>query len=293
MKISKHYLQRIIKEELNFLLGEQEEASGGAAKGETDAVIAKIKSTAMRIFNDLKRQGVAPNEAKKVAMHAWKTGYGIAQKGGHESGAIEAAMAKISKEAQWKAAGIDGQASAGKDAAAGKDAPGGKIQPLIDKAIADNKEKIDAALAQHDNNKAMGIVRTAVVPQLKGRGGYSHGAKQKIDQAVTNYIAQRSGGAETAVAKQPAPAAEKVHTVKPGESLTRVAKKYPGVKWRDIAKLNNIAGPRYITQPGQKLKIPGGENTGAVATTKATVRTGDTAETVATPSGAVPRGVRQ
>jgi LysM repeat protein len=45
------------------------------------------------------------------------------------------------------------------------------------------------------------------------------------------------------------------HTVKPGETLGAIARKY-GVKQGDIAVANNITDPRKI-QPGQELVIPG------------------------------------
>ncbi|MDR2928328.1 MAG: LysM peptidoglycan-binding domain-containing protein [Cytophagaceae bacterium] len=44
------------------------------------------------------------------------------------------------------------------------------------------------------------------------------------------------------------------YTVKSGDNLWTIAKKYPGVSNEDILKLNNIADDRKI-KPGQKLKI--------------------------------------
>ncbi len=67
--------------------------------------------------------------------------------------------------------------------------------------------------------------------------------------------------AEAAPARstQPAPAEKTVaegtkHTVRPGETLGAIARKY-GVKQGDIAVANNITDPRKI-QPGQELVIP-------------------------------------
>ena len=45
------------------------------------------------------------------------------------------------------------------------------------------------------------------------------------------------------------------YTVKPGDSLGKIAKLYDGVSYQDIQKTNNIADANLI-QPGQKLKIP-------------------------------------
>ncbi len=45
------------------------------------------------------------------------------------------------------------------------------------------------------------------------------------------------------------------YTVRSGDNLTKIAKKY-GTTWQELAKLNNISNPNLI-YPGQKLKIPG------------------------------------
>jgi LysM repeat protein len=59
------------------------------------------------------------------------------------------------------------------------------------------------------------------------------------------------------------------HTVKAGETLGAIARKY-GVRQGDIAVANNISDPRRI-QPGQELIIPAKSTSGAkqVATSKA------------------------
>ena len=59
------------------------------------------------------------------------------------------------------------------------------------------------------------------------------------------------------------------HTVKPGETLGAIARKY-GVRQGDIAVANNITDPRRI-QPGQELVIPAKSSSGAkqVASAKA------------------------
>ncbi len=45
------------------------------------------------------------------------------------------------------------------------------------------------------------------------------------------------------------------YTVKRGDSLSSIGRQF-GVSWRDIAKLNDIHGPKYTIRPGQILKIP-------------------------------------
>ncbi|NML35964.1 LysM peptidoglycan-binding domain-containing protein [Chitinophaga sp. G-6-1-13] len=51
---------------------------------------------------------------------------------------------------------------------------------------------------------------------------------------------------------------EQVYEVKSGDSLSKIAKNYPGVSWKDIFEANKdqIKDPNLI-YPGQKLKIPG------------------------------------
>ncbi|KAA2245214.1 LysM peptidoglycan-binding domain-containing protein [Chitinophaga agrisoli] len=53
--------------------------------------------------------------------------------------------------------------------------------------------------------------------------------------------------------------AEQVYEVKSGDSLSKIAKNYPGVSWKDIFEANKdqIKDPNLI-HPGQKLKIPAG-----------------------------------
>ena len=46
---------------------------------------------------------------------------------------------------------------------------------------------------------------------------------------------------------------EEYYTVKKGDTLSKIGAKL-GVKWQDIAKLNNIKSP-YTIYVGQKLKI--------------------------------------
>ncbi len=45
------------------------------------------------------------------------------------------------------------------------------------------------------------------------------------------------------------------YTVKKGDSLFSISKQF-SIKWRDIAELNGIRGPKYIIRIGQTLKIP-------------------------------------
>lgn len=51
---------------------------------------------------------------------------------------------------------------------------------------------------------------------------------------------------------------EQIYEVKSGDSLSKIAKNYPGLTWQKIYEANKdqIKDPNLI-QPGQKLKIPG------------------------------------
>jgi LysM repeat protein len=78
---------------------------------------------------------------------------------------------------------------------------------------------------------------------------------------ATASVSSPATSSATAAATTPAPSAAKPagegiqHTVKMGESLSVIAKKY-GVKQGDIAVANNITDPKMI-RPGQILTIPG------------------------------------
>jgi len=45
------------------------------------------------------------------------------------------------------------------------------------------------------------------------------------------------------------------YTVRRGDTLSRIALKYDGISWQDIAKFNGLKNPNLI-RVGQKLKIP-------------------------------------
>nr|WP_295869008.1 LysM peptidoglycan-binding domain-containing protein [uncultured Chitinophaga sp.] len=51
---------------------------------------------------------------------------------------------------------------------------------------------------------------------------------------------------------------EQIYEVKSGDNLSKIAKNYPGVSWKEIFEANKdqIKDPNKIF-PGQKLKIPG------------------------------------
>lgn len=52
------------------------------------------------------------------------------------------------------------------------------------------------------------------------------------------------------------PVAGSFYTVRSGDSLSSIARRYPGVSWESIAASNGLSGP-YTIYPGQQLRIPG------------------------------------
>lgn len=97
-----------------------------------------------------------------------------------------------------------------------------------------------------------------------GAAGYDYNAIQTIIN--TKYY---NGGTSTPT--------QTTYTVVSGDNLSKIASKY-GVDWKTIASTNNIAGPKYIIYPGQKLIIPNGttQTTTVNTTTTYKVQSGDT-----------------
>lgn len=57
---------------------------------------------------------------------------------------------------------------------------------------------------------------------------------------------------------------ETKYTVKPHDSLSKIAKQYPGVTWQEICEANKLPNCNLI-RPGQKLTIPAGVTSGRQA----------------------------
>ena len=70
------------------------------------------------------------------------------------------------------------------------------------------------------------------------------GYNPTIVQAVVNKIMEENNNTPKEI----------VYTVKSGDNLTAIGKKY-NVDWKTIAEKNGIKGPKYVIYPGQKLKI--------------------------------------
>jgi membrane-bound lytic murein transglycosylase D len=81
-----------------------------------------------------------------------------------------------------------------------------------------------------------------------------------VPQSTTTYVPGRGAVQATVATGKPAPVQKskpaKTHTVRHGETLTRVAQQYQ-CDMRVLAKANGIKPPRYMVRPGQKLKLEG------------------------------------
>jgi LysM repeat protein len=127
--------------------------------------------------------------------------------------------------------------------------------------IARKNQLTKAELASANGLKSNSILRVGqklVIPSKPNQ------AKSAVPAAVP---AKSTELAEASPPPDKAPADSTKHTVKAGETLGGIARKY-GVKQGDIAVANNIADPRKI-QPGQELIIPMKSATNAPKSTKA------------------------
>ena len=82
-------------------------------------------------------------------------------------------------------------------------------------------------------------------------------AKAKADaeaDAKAKADAEAAAAAQAAEAEQLAATTLREYTVVKGDTLSAIGKRF-GVKWRDIAELNDIKNPDLIF-PGQVFKIP-------------------------------------
>ncbi len=114
-------------------------------------------------------------------------------------------------------------------------------------ASAENPAQSQASSAESDSTavEAAGTESVAAASATNSTAS----AKQKSSSSKS----QASSGSSTSKKKSSSNSGT-VHTVKKGESLSRIARKYPGVSANDILKANNLESSKII--PGQKLKIP-------------------------------------
>lgn len=86
----------------------------------------------------------------------------------------------------------------------------------------------------------------------------SEEVKQKLWDAYEKLDPEfRSADARLDISVAGGGGGEQIYEVKSGDSLSKIAKNYPGLTWQKIYEANKdqIKDPNLI-QPGQKLKIP-------------------------------------
>lgn len=79
-------------------------------------------------------------------------------------------------------------------------------------------------------------------------------AKKLLDENVIKILAVSEAQIIAAYLGLTGERPERTYTVVKGDTLSKIGKKF-GVKWLDIATLNNIKLP-YVIHPGQSIKIP-------------------------------------
>ena len=93
---------------------------------------------------------------------------------------------------------------------------------------------------------------------MEGKWGNGTERRKRLEAAGYNYDAIQS------IVNNKYPSGDKPSTttykVQRGDNLSKIGSKY-GVSWQEIARINGIAGPRYVIYPGQKLTIPTGGTT--------------------------------
>jgi Uncharacterized protein containing LysM domain len=67
----------------------------------------------------------------------------------------------------------------------------------------------------------------------------------------------RAGDLVMSIEVDPSISENEIYEVKPGDSLSKIAAKYPGITWNKIYEANkDIIKDPDVIHPGQKLKIP-------------------------------------
>ena len=124
----------------------------------------------------------------------------------------------------------------------------GKGDTLFSIAKKNGLTKGDLASANHLKSSAsLHVGQKLIIPAKAGSGTAAEPAQSEAPAPVAKAAEQ------SPAEKGPMTEATK-HTVKPGETLGAIARKY-GVKQGEIAVANNITDPKKI-QPGQELIIP-------------------------------------
>ncbi len=132
-------------------------------------------------------------------------------------------------------------------------------------AAADPAAEAEARATAQADAEATAQREAEAVQRIKDQQR-KYAEQQAADKAAADQAAAEKAAAEQAAAApveaapvetEPLVATEpalREHTVVKGDTLSAIGKKY-GVKWRDIAALNDVKNPDLIF-PGQVFKIP-------------------------------------
>jgi LysM repeat protein len=110
-----------------------------------------------------------------------------------------------------------------------------------------------------DFAQSSGVQNLSVTEQnnvLYVNGSATSSVKDRI-WAIYNEIDPDMRAGDLVLDIQVIPGGEEIYEVKAGDSLSKIATKYPGMTWQKIFEANKdvIKDPNLI-HPGQKLKIP-------------------------------------
>ncbi|MEX0274053.1 MAG: LysM peptidoglycan-binding domain-containing protein [Flavobacteriaceae bacterium] len=129
-----------------------------------------------------------------------------------------------------------------------------KESPLPHLVAAANQERIRYRVRSGDYLGKIAERYGVGVSQIKRWNGLRSNRLQ-VGQRLTIYPKRKSSRnvTSTAIPKKRSSSGSKVHTVRRGDSLWAISKKYPGISIEDLRKWNGISGNQL--KPGTKLKL--------------------------------------
>jgi len=108
--------------------------------------------------------------------------------------------------------------------------------------------------AQSNNVTDLSVIEKDDVLYVSGKATPS--VKDQI-WAIYNQIDPDMSSGDMVLNIEVLPGSEEIYEIKSGDSLSKIAAKYPGMTWQKIFEANKdiIKDPNLI-YPGQKIKIP-------------------------------------
>jgi len=120
-------------------------------------------------------------------------------------------------------------------------------------ALQDKYSKL-IAYAQSANVSNLSVVDNGDVLNISGK------ATQSVNDQlwdIYNQIDPDMSSGDLVLSIDVVPGSEEIYEIKSGDSLSKIASKYPGMTWQKIfdANKDTIKDPNLI-YPGQKIRIP-------------------------------------